>query len=262
VFCQVKSITGNKFRSRSAQNVLDEIQYLKDKYGIKSIVFDDDNFFIESKRAKDILQGMIDRNLVMPWIAIAVALFRLDEELIKLMRASGCEYIDVAIESGTERVLRKIIKKPVNFNLEHAKLIRLARKEGIYVVANFIVGFPTETWDEIRQTIKLAEDIDVDYVKLFSVIPLRNTELWELCEKEGAFKKDFEESKVRWGLGQTETHEFSANDLTILQAYEWDRINFTSPEKRQRTAARMGITEEELNDIRRKTLNNACKFIK
>jgi len=260
VFCQVKSITGNKFRPRSAKNVLDEIQYLKDNYGIKSIIFDDDNFFIERQRAKDILQGMIDRNLVMPWLAGAVAVFKLDEELIKLMRVSGCEYIDVAIESGTERVLKKIIKKPVN--LEHAKkMVRLARKEGIYVAANFIVGFPTETWDEIRQTMKLAEDIDVDYVKLYGVIPLRNTELWELCEKEGAFKKDFEESNVKWGIGQTETHDFSANDLTVLQAYEWDRINFTSPEKRKRTAVMMSVTEEELYDIRRKTLNNACQSI-
>lgn len=261
VFCQVKSISGNKFRPRSAQNVLDEIQYLKDKYGINSIIFDDDNLFVYKQRAKEIFQGMIDRSLVMPWVSIGLAVFELDEELIKLMRASGCEYIAVAIESGTERVLKKIIRKPVNF--EHAKeMVHLAKKEGIYVVANFIVGFPTETWDEIRQTVKFAEDIDVNYAKLFAAIPLRNTKLWELCEKEGAFKKDFRESDVRWSTGQIETDEFSANDLTILRAYEWDRINFTNPEKRKRTAAMMGITEEELYEIRRRTLSNACQLIK
>ena len=260
-FCQVEVITGKKFRYRSASNVLDEIEWLKNKYNIKSLIFDDDNLFLNKKRAKEFFQGMIDRNLVMPWVAISVAVFALDEELIKLMRATGCEYIDVAIESGTERVLKKIIKKPLNF--ENAKrMMNLAMKEGIYVAANFIVGFPTETWDEIRQTIKFADDIDVDYVKLFAAIPLRNTKLWELCEKEGIFKKGFTGSDVRWSSGQIETSEFSANDLTILRAYEWERINFSDPEKRRRTAKIMGITEVELSRIRRKTLNDACSLIK
>jgi len=261
VFCQVEGISGKKFRYRSAENVLDEIEWLKKEYGVKSLIFDDDNLFLNKKRTKSIFQGMIDRKLVMPWSPIATAIFALDEKIIKLMRASGCEYIDVAIESGCERVLKDIIKKPLD--LEHAKkMVRIAKKEGIYVVANFIVGFPTETWDEIRETIKFAEDIDVDYIKLFAAIPLRNTKLWDLCEKEGIFKKGFIWSDVRWSSGQIETSEFSANDLTILRAYEWDRINYTDPIKRKRTAKMMGITEEELNVTRRKTLIDACSLIK
>jgi len=261
IFCQVESISGRQFRPRSADNVLNELTYLKKEYGIKSIIFDDDNLFTDKQRARDIFQGMIDRNLAMPWSIIAVAVFKLDEELIKLMKASGCEYIDIAIESGTERVLQEIIKKPVNF--EYAKkMISLAKREGIYVAANFIIGFPTETWDEIMQTLKFAEDIDVDYAKIFTAIPLRNTKLWMLCEKENAFKKDFKESAEIWNAGQIETSEFSSNDLTILRAYEWDRINFTNPQKRRRTASMMGVTEKELMGIRRRTLNNVCQLVK
>ena len=261
VFCQVEGIAGKEFRYRSAENVLNEIEWLKGRYGIKSLIIDDDNFFINKKRTKAILQGMIDRNLVMPWLPIATAVFALDENLIKLMRASGCEYIDVAIESGCERVLKNIIKKPLD--LEHAKkMVRAAKREGIYVTANFIIGFPTETWDEIRETIKFAEDINVDYVKLFAAIPLRNTKLWDLCEKEGIFKKGFRESDVRWSTGQIETDEFKANDLSILRAYEWDRLNFTDSKKRLRTAKMMGLTEEELLKIRRKTLTDLRSIIK
>ena len=261
IFCQVEGITGKKFRYRSAENVLAEIEWLKKEYNIKSLIFDDDNLFLNKKRIKNILQGMIDKNLVMPWLPIATAIFALDEQLIKLMKASGCEYIDVAIESGCERVLKNIIKKPLD--LKHAKnMVRAAKREGIYVTANFIIGFPTETWDEIRQTIKFAEDIDVDYVKLFSAIPLRNTKLWDLCEKEGIFKKGFRESDVRWSTGQIETDEFKANDLSILRAYEWERINFTDVKKRLRTAEVMGLTEEELLKIRRKTLTGLISIIK
>lgn len=260
IFCQVESIAGKKFRGRSAGHVLDEIEFLKRTYGIKSLVFDDDNLFTVRERACAIFQGMIDRKLVMPWVAIAVAVFRLDEDLIKLMKASGCQYIDVAIESGNKRVLTEIIGKPVDY--EYAKkMVRAAQKEGLYVAANFVIGFPTETWEEIRETIKFAEELGVDYMKLFTAIPLRNTRLWDLAERTGAFRPGFSEVHRRWSSGQLETKDFSADDLTILRAYEWDRINFVDPEKRRRTAKMMGITEEELMQIRRRTLKDARRTL-
>ncbi len=256
-FCQVSAIMGANFRPRSVSSVLDEIQWLKDKYGIKSIIFDDDNLLYDKQRARELFQGMIDRNLAMPWCTLALAVFKMDRDLIKLMKASGCQYIAVAIESGTERVLREIIGKPVNF--EYAKeMIKVIKEEGIYVVANFIVGFPTETWEEIRQTIRFAEEIDVDYIKLFHAVPLPRTKLWDLCEKEKAFRGN---GHFQWSKGNIETREFTANDLTILRAYEWDRINFSDTEKRERTQKMMGVTEGELNDIRKGTLKNACQLV-
>ncbi|MBU1249342.1 MAG: radical SAM protein, partial [Proteobacteria bacterium] len=184
------------------------------------------------------------------------AVFRLDEEMIKLMRASGCQYICIAIESGTRRVIKEIVGKPIDF--DHAKNItRLAQREGIFVSANFIIGFPTETWQEIRESINFAEELNPDYMKLFHAIPLRNTRLWELCEEHGLFKAGFDQANLRWSAGQIETDEFMANDLTILRAYEWDRINFSSPEKLRRTAEQMRISVEELNRIRKQTRINA-----
>jgi len=261
-FCQVASISGRKFRPRSVDNVLDEIQWLKKEYGINSIIFDDDNLYTHPSRAKDLFRGMIERGLVMPWKSIATAVFRLDEEMLDLMRESGCQYIDVAIESGTERVTRKIIKKPIIFN-RAKELIAYARSIGIFVAANFIIGFPTETWAEIRETIRYAEEINADYIKLFVALPLPGTRLWDLTIKEKAFKEDFNSAERIWTSGQMiETENFYADDLTILRAYEWDRINFTDPMKRKRIAEMMGITVEELNKIRRRTLNDAIKKIK
>ncbi len=256
VFCQVESIMGKKFRSRSAENVLSEIRYLKGTYGVRSLMFDDDNLFTDKARAKAIFRGMIEQGLSMPWLAMSVAVFRLDEEMLVLMKQSGCEYINIAIESGSKRVLTEIVHKPVDY--DHAKeMVRLAKREGLYVAANFIVGFPTETWDEIRTTVRFAEELGIDYMKLFAAIPLENTRLWDLCVKEGAFKKNFSESGRHWSSGQIETKDFSSADLTFLRAYEWDRVNFSDPEKRRKTAARMKITEEELLRIRRGTLDNA-----
>jgi len=261
IFCQVKLIMGQRFRGRSAEKVLDEIQMLKDNYGIKSLIFDDDNLLFNRNRAVALFQGMVKKGLAMPWVMIATAVFELDPELIKLMRASGCEYIDVAIETGTNRVMKDVIDKPVNF--EYAKqMIKLARESGIYVAANFIIGFPTETWDEIRQSLKKAEEIDASYVKIFSAIPLRNTRLWDMCVEGGYFKKGFDVSKVKWSTGQIETKDFSPDHLTILRAYEWDRINFSDRSKFECTCRMMDMTADEMNTTRKQTLANALQLIR
>ncbi|WP_419786434.1 B12-binding domain-containing radical SAM protein [Pseudodesulfovibrio sp.] len=259
-FCQVESIQGKKNRMRSAESVLNELEWLKREYGIKSFVFMDDNLYVSRKRLMAILDGMIERDLVMPWVSAGTAVFRLDEELLVKMKESGCRYICVAIESGTERILKEVIRKPVEY--EHAKkMVKLAKSLGIYVGANFIVGFPTETWQEIRQSIRFAEELDADYIKLFHAIPLRHTKLWELCEKHGAFKDNFDVDSLRWSDGQIASDEFSNNDLTVLRAYEWDRINFTDEAKLKRTADMMHISVEELNEIRRETRKNAHRNI-
>ena len=256
-FCQVESIMGSEFRPRSVSKVLDEIQWLKETYGIKSLIFDDDNLIYDKQRARELFQGMIDRELVMPWCTLAMAVFKMDKDLIKLMAASGCRYIAVAIESGTDRVLKEIIKKPVNF--DHAKeMIKAIKEEGIYIAANFIIGFPTETWKEIRQTIRFAEEIDVDYIKLFHAVPLPHTRLWDLCEQEDSFNGN---GHFKWSKGNIETDEFTSDDLTVLRAYEWDRINFTSLEKRKKTMQMMEVTEDELEEIRKGTLRNACELV-
>lgn len=258
LFCQGKLISG-QFRARSAKNVLDEISWLKYRYDIKSLTFDDDNLFINRKRAIEIFNGL--RKFAMPWVSIATPAFPLDENLLDLMAASGCEYIDLAIESGNEKTLREIIGKPLS--LAHAKkVVKAARERGIFTAANFIVGLPHETWDDIRQTIKFAEEIDADYIKIFAAVPLPGTRLWKLCEETNSFKELFSVDNIRWSAGQIETKEFSAQDTTVLRSYEWDRLNFTDPIKRRRIAERMRITEEELLQIRRQTLQNAISMIR
>lgn len=260
-FCQVKMISGNRFRPRSPEHILDEIAFLKHTYAIRSLIFDDDNIVTQRSRAMKLFQGMIDRGLAMPWKAIAMAVFRLDEELIALMAKSGCQYFSIAVESGSPRILKEVIQKPVD--LEYArKMVAYAKTCGIYVSTNFIIGFPTETWDEIRQTLRYAEELNTDYVKIFTAIPLRHTKLWEMCEKGGYFKDNFSIQDISWNEGQIVSPHFNPSELAFLRAYEWDRINFSTTEKIAKTAQMMQISEEELAQIRIDTRNNALRIIK
>lgn len=255
IFCQVEQIAGLKYRGRSANNVLDEIEWLKKVYGIRSFIIDDDNFLTNRKRAKELFEGLIKRKINLPWKAIAVAAFLLDDELMELMKKSGCEYIDIAIESGSERVLKEIINKPVT-RKKIIEVVNAANKNDIFIAANFVIGFPGETWDEIRESLKFAEEINVDYVKIFNAIPLNNTKLYTLAKESNALLPGFDPSNVDWKHGWIETEDFKANDTSILRGYEWDRINFTDPAKRKKIAKIMSITEEELLKIRRRTLES------
>lgn len=249
-FCQVDKIAGRKFRPRSGKKVLEEIEWLIKDYGIKSFIFDDDNLLTDRNRAIEIFNGLKKFNV--KWKMIATAAFLLDDELIELMKESGCIYVDIAIESGCERILHDIIKKPLK--LEKAiSVIKKLKEEKIYVAANFIIGFPGETWEEIRETIAFAEKCDADYIKLFNAIPLKGTRLYDLAVKENALIDNFDPENVNWRNGMIETDEFSARDLSILRAYEWDRINFSTVEKEKRTADMMGISIEELRKIRKRS---------
>lgn len=254
-FCQVESIMGKKWRGRSVESVLGEIAWLKKDYGIRSLVFDDDNLLYDMPRAKSIFKGMIDRGLAMPWSMIATSVIKMDYEMIRLMKKSGCEYVDVAIESGVERVLKEIIRKPIDLHTA-MDTVTVLQDEGIFVAANFIIGFPGETWKEIRETIYYAESLGADYTKIFTATPLKNTRLWDMCVSGGHLRPGKD-----WSQGQIETEEFTPQDLTILRAFEWDRINFSSIDNTKKIAHMMGILPSELNQIRKETRRRAYESL-
>ena len=258
-FCQAAIIAGHKVRAMSPERVVDELEYIKNNFHIKSFLFFDENLLAIRSRAKRIFEGMIERKLDMSW-GTAVASFRLDLELLELMAKSGCTVINPAVESGSPRVLKEIINKPVN--LEHTKkIVKEAKTLSLFTIANFIIGFPGETWEEIRQTLAYAEELDADYVKIFSAIPLRHTRLWERCIESDAFYPGFSPTRISWNQGQVRSKHFDERELTFLRAYEWDRINFSSPEKCAKIAARMQITTDELDDIRKETRKAALSRI-
>ena len=257
-FCEIESIAGKPFRSRSVSNVIKEMKYLIDNYGITSIIFDDDNLYINRKRTKDLCNAMVAEGLNLKWNAIAVSVFYLNDEILEAMAASGCEYVDMAIESGVERVLKEIVHKPVK--LDYVRLmVDKAKSLGIDVNTHFIIGFPGETWEEIRETIRYAESLDADYTKFFIYQPLPNTPLYKTVMEQKSLRGGVNmKTELNWSDSQIISDEFTSQDLRVLRAYEWDRINFTSHEKMLNIARMMRISVEKLNKLRKDTLASAA----
>ena len=256
-FCQVEIISGRKVRARDPEDVVNELLFLKEKYGVRSIIFDDDNLLMGSNGfAKKLFKCMIDKKLDMKWIGIAFALFLLNDELLDLMKLSGCVGINVAIESGNERVLKEIVGKPIKNLGDACDIVRRVKERGMYCIANFIIGFPGETWDDIRQTTRFAEHCGADYIKIFVAVPLYKTKLYNTALAMGVLECNKGIPKVDWRYAQIKSDEWTPKDISILRAYEWDRINFSSGEKIAKIAAMCGISISELTQIRKKSRDN------
>lgn len=257
IFCSSRSVNGPGIRYRSAENVLKEIDWLVDKYKVKEIIFLDDNIYLDRNRTLKILKGLIERKkkYELKWKSPNVALYALDDEIIELLKESGCYQIAIAIESGTEEVL-KLMRKPYKDLNKAKQVVDKAKSLGIVVTAMFVIGIPGETWEQIRQTFRVAEELNLDYVSFSIATPLPKTELLEIAQKNNLLPKNFGFNNLDFkGFGKAAitTSEFTPDELQIARAFEWDRINFKNKDKWLLIAEMNGITLEELNQWRLNT---------
>lgn len=258
IFCATRTISGRKTAFRSPEDVLEEIDFLVNEYHVECITFLDDSILTDRKRAEAIFQGIIDRNYNLELKVGTLAAWHLDEDIIRLMKKAGFSRIGIAIESGNERVLHKIIRKPLRLEII-PPLVKLMRKYDILMTADFIIGFPGETWEEIRETFRFAEACDLDMAMFHIATVLPKTDLYKLAKEQHLLPENFSfYSDVNFGYGRgcITTDEFTPDELLVLRAYEWDRINFSTPEKRARACRIMECTEEQLNEHRRQTRRN------
>ncbi|HOO56862.1 MAG TPA: radical SAM protein [bacterium] len=179
IYCH--NIFGNRFRPRSAENVISEIRTINDRYGISDFDILDDAFNLKKERVKTICETLINEG---PKITFAfpngLRSDLLDEETLVLMREAGTTYISFAIETASPR-LQKLIKK--NLNLEKARnAINIASGLGIFCNGFFMAGFPTETEPELKSTLNFAVKSPLDTAHFLKVTPYEGTELFEMVD--------------------------------------------------------------------------------
>lgn len=197
-FCAVKLTFGKKLRTRSAKNVVDEIELLSSKFGVKEFHFEDDNFNASKVHAMGISQEIIDRKLDISWSCPnGVRIDLLDEELLRKMRESGCYKLSVGIESFSQSILNRA-KKHLDINLVPDQ-IRLIKKAGLEVEGFFILGLPGESEETICNTIKFALDLPLDFARFHLPIPLPGTEIYDEWFKGKIDPIDFSKATVLGG---------------------------------------------------------------
>jgi len=157
-FCD-KNVFGNRFRSRSAENIVREIEYLWERYRVKELAFVDDSFLVSKKRVYELFELLDQKGLHFYWTCMA-RINDVNEKFLRFLKEHGCWHISFGIESGDEGVLRQINK---HVSLDRVKeVIRTCRKLKIKTKGFFMIGHPTETQETIDKTIAFACSLPLD----------------------------------------------------------------------------------------------------
>ncbi len=190
-FCSVHKVWGAKYRTRPVESVIDEMRLLRDQYGIEEIMFEDDNVTADPNRAKLLFSRMIEERFDFVWdTPNGAGVWSMDEEMIDLMKKSGCVMLNFPVESGSQYVLKNIIKKPLD--LEKVKrLIRHCQKIGLPHSMFLVIGSPGEKISEMWDSYRFAGECRCYSPHVSVATPYPGTQLFDLCVKNKYFSRPF-----------------------------------------------------------------------
>lgn len=185
-FCATTQFRG-KYRKRRIEDCLAEVRFLKEEYGIEELDIIDSNLVVDKKWVRELLKGIkeIDIAWANPggiWVG------GLDEELIWLMKESGCYQLSLAIESSTPRILNEVIGKPTRID-QVEPVVRACRKAKIDLHAFFVVGFPEQTREEIINDYRFAKHMGFTSASFNIISPLPGSRIYEQYKEQLDFSQ-------------------------------------------------------------------------
>lgn len=214
-FCSIHAVWGHEWRGRSAKNVVNEIEYLAKKYGVKEFSMLDDNISADPKRFEEILDEIARRKLDICWeTPNGIAIWTLNERLLEKMKKTGYYRAKFGIESGCGDTLR-YIGKPIN--LEKAKkIIDACNRLGIWTSSSFVIGFPNENAESIGQTVKFALESGLDFARFLIAQPYGGTQLCKDFEKDSLLEEEFKQGSSAYNTAYNTKH-FGAGELNRMR---------------------------------------------
>ena len=212
-FCSAHQVWGKKYRMRSVENVIQEMRLLKDRYGIEEIMFEDDNVTADAKRAKLLFSRMIEEGFNFVWdTPNGAGVWSMDEEMIDLMKRSGCIMLNFPVESGSQRVLKQVIKKPLDLG-KVRKLIAHCQEIGLGHSMFLVIGMPGETLSDMWASVRFAGECGCYTPHISVATPYPGTELYDHCIKEGYFSRPFSLDDLFIRSYLIETPDWNERDL-------------------------------------------------
>jgi radical SAM superfamily enzyme YgiQ (UPF0313 family) len=212
IYCDIPSLGDGRWRCRSPEHVLGELQQLNDQ-GYRSLYLTDDHFLINRKRISSICQGIIERKLQFNWgcegRADAVGI-----DQLPIMKQARCSFLAFGVEAGTQKILDRLKKKQTPAQVEHA--VSEAKRHGIARVHGFfVVGSPGETAADIRESFRFAARLELDTFGFNRLCAYRGTPLWQEYVDRGII--DDERDWHKW---------FKCSDIdpTTLPSAEVNRL--------------------------------------
>jgi anaerobic magnesium-protoporphyrin IX monomethyl ester cyclase len=225
---------GKGTRRRSVLNIIGELKDLRDRYHFNSFMFHDDCLLEDHKWCREFVEAYRSQGFRQPYFCQARAdLMVRHEETVALMAANGLKGLFIGFESGSDRVLKFLRKGTTRqINLEAA---RVCRKYGLTVWANYMLGLPEETKEEVLETVSMLKEIDPDYYSPAFYTPHPGTDLFDytvehglsLIEDYDSFRRNPTELKIK------------GHDLEFMQRALAESRRRTPMNQARRTARRL-----------------------
>ncbi|MDO8527017.1 MAG: radical SAM protein [Deltaproteobacteria bacterium] len=225
-YCGTQNIWTYKVRHHSAARVVEEIRHVKKEYGASNFTFFDDVFGLDKKKAMELTDTMSLAKTGVTWDCLTRANLVSDELLVNMKKA-GCTKIDMGVESGSDKVLidtkKGLTKKKIK---EGAALVK---KHGILLYMFFMIGLPTETEEDAKETRNFLEELKPDWACISIFTPIPGTEIYKKLKEQGKIpdKPDFAKfshqsphSNFAYGMLNREGFpELAQKTIAHIQAY-------------------------------------------
>lgn len=187
-FCASPTLWEKRIRFRSPEKIVEEIELLVGRFGVREIHFEDDNLTLRRSHVEKICGLILEKGLDISWAAPnGVRADSLDRDLLELMKKSGCYFLSFGLESGNQSILDRAAKDVSLDTME--RVIRETREAGIMTQGFFSFGLPGETEATINETIEFAKSSGLDRAQCLLLDILPGSRLWE--ELKGEYEIDF-----------------------------------------------------------------------
>ncbi len=188
-YCPYPIGQGLKWRFRSPGNVVDEMQHLVERYGVRHILFRDPMFSLNQKRVLEICDAIVARGIKVDW-KCETRVDCLDPETIAAMAKAGCKGINFGVESTDPVIQKGVHRKPI-LPPEFTEKVELCRRHGISTFAFFIVGLPGDNVETILDSIEFGVGLRASWIQFTVATPFKGTPLHEWASSRGAITPDF-----------------------------------------------------------------------
>ncbi len=218
-FCADKTFYGMRLRLRSPKSVVDEIEWVGKKFGVKDFLFWSESFTINHQFAQSVAQEIIRRRLKVSWVCNS-RVDTVDYPLLKKFAQAGCWMIGYGIESGEQKVLDMMEK---GTTLKQAKrAVQDAHRAGLEVTGHCVIGYPGETRKTTQQTIEFAKNLDLDFVQFYCAVPFPGSDLFDLAKKENWITSE------DWGFFEQNFSVLTTPNLKAEEVMELRRQAFNN----------------------------------
>ena len=222
IFCASHKVHGRSMRYYSLERVEQDFLELKKVFGAKILIFQDDHLMGDKKRAYEIVKIIKKLDLKVVF-QNSLALYALDKKMLLAMKEAGVDELVLSVESGSERVLKQVMKKPLDLKISK-KVVEICRELEIYTYANILIGLPGETKEDIEDTRSFLKTLNANWYSMFTAKPLSGSEMYEICEDNNYFKGDYLGSDYRKAV--VETEDFTAEYIQNMTYFLNLELNF------------------------------------